>query len=397
MPITAAFTRILAATLTAGALAGIPAAHAAPPEFTASQPGSAGTLITATTEPDGWHNLWGGSAVEYWTTRSSGEPVKASGALFVPSGQPPAGGWPIMAWDHGTTGLGPRCGCQADPEREVLPYRRREEDAIMRFFLSKGYAVVAPDYVGLGVFDTGPHPYLEISTEAGATIDMVKAARAARPELSRTWAVSGASQGGHAALGSSSYQVRTAPELDFRGTIAIDPASDVEKVLPIAGPWVPALPGPTGQDTNAFFTSILVGIRATRPDAQVDSYLTEYGRQLLDSIRYDCLDELTDRMAGVDTGAILSRPLSEGPFPAVLRDYMIVATRGYDAPILLLINATDTTVPSPLHAALMAEFAANGVDFGSVLGTGGHTELNPQMWAAMDDFTNRIFAAPTVS
>ncbi|BAW09920.1 lipase family protein [Nocardia seriolae] len=390
MPITGAFARTLAATLAAGTLLSIPAAHAAPAESGSG----AGTLITATTEPDGWHNLWGGSAVEYRTTRSNGEPVKASGAVFVPSGQPPAGGWPVMAWDHGTTGLGPGCGCQADPEREVLPYRRREEDAIMRFFLAKGYAMVAPDYLGLGLFDTGPHPYLELSTEAGATIDMVKAARAARPELSRTWAVSGASQGGHAVLGSSIYQVRTTPELDFRGTVAIDPASDAEKVLPIAGPWVP---GPSGQDTDAFFVSILIGMRAARPDAQVDSYLTDYGRQLLDSVQYECLGELTDRMAGVVPGAILSRPLSEGPFQAVLRDYMTVATRGHDAPILLLINATDTTVPSPLHAALMAQFAANGVDFGSVLGTGGHTELNPAMWAAMDAFTNRIFAAPTVS
>ncbi|MEV0461524.1 lipase family protein [Nocardia tengchongensis] len=394
-----AFARTLA--VTALALGGLLSAPVVQPHpATATPDGSdwaAGSLITATAQPDGWHQLWGGAAVEYWTTRSTGEPVRASGALFVPAGQPPAGGWPIMAWDHGTTGLGPRCGCQADPEREVLPYRRREEDAIMRFFLAKGYAVVAPDYLGLGVFDTGPHPYLELSTEAGATIDLVKAARAARPELSRTWAVSGASQGGHAALGSSSYQVRTAPELDFRGTIAIDPASDVEKVLPIAGPWVPALPGQAGQDVDAFFVSILIGMRAARPDAQVDSYLTDFGRQLLDSVQYDCLGELTDRMAGIAPGSVLSRPLSEGPFPAVLRDYMTVATRGYDAPILLLLNATDITVPSPLHAALAAQLAANGVGFETVVGTGGHTELNAQMWAAMDAFTDRVFAAPTVS
>ncbi|MEC3916972.1 alpha/beta hydrolase family protein [Nocardia sp. CDC160] len=376
------------ATVAAGVLLSVPGPATAEP---------AGALITETAQPDGWHNLWGGSSVTYWTTRSNGEPVQASGALFMPSGQPPAGGWPIMAWDHGTTGLGPGCGCQSDPEREVLPYRRREEDAVMRLFLSKGFAVVAPDYLGLGEFDTGPHPYLELRTEAGATIDLVKAVRSARPELSRTWAVSGPSQGGHAALGTSSYQARLAPDLDFRGTIAIDPASDVEKVLPIAGPWVPALPGPSGQDTDAFFVSILIGMRAARPDAQVDSYLTDYGRQLLDSVRYDCLGELTDKMKGVVPGAILSRPLSEGPFSAVLRDYMTVATSGYTAPILLLLNTTDTTVPSPLHAALAAQFAANGVDFSTVLGTGDHTELNPAMWAAIDAFTDRILAVPTVS
>jgi len=31
-------------------------------------------------------------------------PVAVSGALFVPKGPAPAGGWPLMAWAHGTVG-----------------------------------------------------------------------------------------------------------------------------------------------------------------------------------------------------------------------------------------------------------------------------------------------------
>ncbi|WP_405485891.1 alpha/beta hydrolase family protein [Nocardia sp. NBC_00511] len=378
---------LTAATLAAGGLLTMPA--------TSAHADAAGTLIASDGKPDGWHNLTGGSAVEYWTTRSNGEAVQASGAMFVPAGQPPAGGWPIMAWDHGTTGLGAHCGCQADPGPDVQPSFRRDEDGIMRYFLSKGFAVVAPDYLGLGVFDTGPHPYLELNTEASATIDLVQAARQARPELSRTWAVSGASQGGHAALGSSSYQLRTAPDLDFRGTIAIDPASDVEQALPVAGPYIPPIPGEFGEDLDSFFAPILVGLRAARPDAQVDSYLTDLGRRVLESIEKDCLPEISARMQGISIGSLLSRPLSEGPLPAALRDYMAVPTRGYDAPILLLVNVTDTTVPSPLHFMLINEFAAGGVDFRTVFGTGTHTQLNPAMWAAIDEFTNRILATPT--
>lgn len=354
-----------------------------------------GTLISATGQPDGWHELTNGSAVEYWTTRSNGEQVEASGAMFVPKGPAPAGGWPIMAYDHGTTGLGANCGGQTDPANAPLRNAQTGDEEVMRYFLSKGFAVVAPDYLGLGLFETGPHPYLETRTEATATIDMVRAARAANPDLSRTWAVTGASQGGHAALGTANLQVTAAPDLDFRGTIAIDPASDVEKVLPIAGPWVPELPGGIGMGVNSFSVSILAGLRAARPDAQVDSYLTEQGRELLDNAGQQCLPAIAKSMNGKAFGDLLSRPLSQGPLPAVLSDYMTLPTRGYDQPILLLLNATDTTVPSPLHGALAAQFAANGVDFSTVVGTGAHCVLNPQMWSAIESFTHRVLATPT--
>lgn len=379
----------IVATVAAGVLSALPAtvAHADP----------AGTLISATAQPPSFHDIPNGSVMRYWTTRSNGEPVQASGAFFVPSGPAPAGGWPIMAYDHGTTGLGPGCGGQSDPATAPWPEDRVAEDDIMRYFLNRGFAVVAPDYLGLGLYDTGPHPYLELRSEATATIDLVRAARAAEPALSRSWAVIGASQGGQAALGTANVQVSAAPELDFRGTIAIDPASDVEKFLPIAGPWVPSLPGESGPGIDGFIAGILAGLRAARPDAQVDSYLSDTGRQLFDSIGGVCQPEITQRMRAASIGQLLSRPLSEGPLTPVLRDYMTVPVRGYDRPILLLVNATDTTVPSPLHAMLAAQFAANGVDFSTVVGTGKHTQLNPQMWAAIDAFTTRVLATPTVS
>jgi hypothetical protein len=35
--------------------------------------------------------------------------IAVSGALFWPKGDPPAGGWPLMAWAHGTVGAAPKC------------------------------------------------------------------------------------------------------------------------------------------------------------------------------------------------------------------------------------------------------------------------------------------------
>ncbi|WP_433683954.1 hypothetical protein [Nocardia sp. CA-119907] len=87
---------------------------------------------------------------------------------------------------------------------------------------------------------------------------------------------------------------------------------------------------------------------------------------------------------------MLAEPLSVEPVPAVADAYPTVPTDGYSAPILLCINVTDTTVPSPLHGVLVAQLAAAGVDFHTVWGTGKHTQLNPQMWTAIEQFVARI-------
>lgn len=187
-------------------------------------------------------------------------------------------------------------------------------------------------------------------------------------------------------------QASYAPELDFRGTIAIDPASDVEKALPLLGPWFPEAEGTAG--LSAFTASILAGLRATNPEAEVDSYLTPKGREIVDAAGGQCIDGIVEDLAGLGLGELFARPLSDGPLRTALADYMTVPTSGFDAPILLLVNATDTVVPSPLHAALVAQFAAGGVGFDAVTGFGQHTVLSRQMWDALDGFVARVNSAP---
>ncbi|MFD3706955.1 lipase family protein [Nocardia sp. NPDC058658] len=371
------------AALAASALAasGFAPAAAEPP----------GSLIAVQAEPAGWHGLTRGSSVEYWMSDSAGVPRPASGAMFLPEGDVPAGGWPIVAYAHGSSGAGQGCGGQANPETGPLPLHRAAEDRLIKRFVDQGFAVVTPDYLGLGRFDTGPHPYLEARSEATATIDLVRAARTASPELSRTWSAAGTSQGGHAALSAAHLQAEYAPELDFRGTVAIDAASDVEKVLPLLGPNVPSVPALSG--TMSFVVNILAGLRATHPELDVDSYLTERGKALVDGAGTQCLDEIIAATTGVTSAELLARPLA--PLRDALTAYMALPTSGYDDPILLTMNATDTVVPSPLHAALVAQFAANGVDQQVLVGTGRHGSVTPEQLAAIDGFLARVNAAPT--
>ncbi|GGK49006.1 lipase family protein [Nocardia camponoti] len=372
----------LVATVAAISLLGAGVAPAA-----GQEPGS---VISAQARPAGWHGMDRGSVVEYWTTDSAGNAQPASGSLFLPAGDAPATGWPIIAYDHGTSGSGMHCGGQADPELAPLPMMRAAEDRLIKRMVDAGYAVVAPDYLGLGRFDTGPHPYLEVRSEATATIDLVRAARAANGDLSRTWSVTGVSQGGHAALSTASVQASYAPELDFRGTATIDPASDVEKILPLIGPSMPKLE--VFASATSFVVSILAGLRAVNPDANVDSYLTPRGKEIVDAGATQCIDELLTIGKGLAPADILARPLEglRGP----LADYMMLPTTGYRDPVFLSINVADTIVPSPLHAALVAQLGLGGVDQQVVLGNGQHGSVSPDQLAAFDGFLARINAAP---
>ncbi|MEA1146259.1 hypothetical protein U8M64_28080, partial [Klebsiella pneumoniae] len=70
-------------------------------------------------------------------------PIAVSGALFVPKGTPPVGGWPLMAWAHGTVGSADRCA-------PSLNERSPRDTRYLNYWLDQGYAIVATDYQGLG-------------------------------------------------------------------------------------------------------------------------------------------------------------------------------------------------------------------------------------------------------
>ncbi|MCM6778932.1 lipase family protein [Nocardia sp. CDC159] len=363
-----------AAMLSVGVLTVVPAPAAAAPE---------GTLIAEIAQPDGWRGMGNGSVVEYWTTGSDGSPRRASGALFLPAGRAPAEGWPIMVFEHGTSGLAAGCGRDDDIEHPG------QEDPLVGAMVSRGFAVLAPDYLGLGRFGGGPHPFLETRTEADATIDLVRAVRRTHSELSRRWGVIGSSQGGHAALAAAHAAATAVPELDFRGVVAIDPASNVDRLLLPLGPDGPDMPDPVHR---ALMAMVLEAMRIARPDAEVDSYLTPLGRSVLDDIATMCSKQIVGRIGDLTLPELLSRPLSQGPFAAAVTAYLGVPTDGYRAPILLLLNVTDIVVFSPLHADLVAQLTANRVDFRTVVGAGMHAQLNSRMRQALDGFLATVAA-----
>ncbi|WP_336630515.1 MULTISPECIES: lipase family protein [unclassified Microbacterium] len=198
-----------------------------------SLPHEAGRLVRA--EPfthevpkgaEGWRIL-------YTTTGVDGRIRVASGLVVVPKGGDPDDRWPVIDWNHSTTGYARHCA----PSLYPRPFWAGGMFVIKKV-LAQGWAVVATDYIGLGT--EGPHPYLFGEASAHASLDAVRAAHEIREaRLSVETVVWGHSQGGAAALWTGALARDYAPHLLVRGVAAFAPASDppalVERVSDVQG------------------------------------------------------------------------------------------------------------------------------------------------------------------
>ena len=137
-----------------------------PPSPLPSAP--AGTVIRSQALPVD-HALPAGTRayrVLYHSTSASGGDLAESGVVVVPGGTPPVGGFPIVSWAHGTTGVASGCapsvtGTSTVPDLAAL--------------VRAGDIVAATDYRGLGA--PGQHPYLVGTSEAEDVLDAARAAR----------------------------------------------------------------------------------------------------------------------------------------------------------------------------------------------------------------------------
>lgn len=152
--------------------------------------------------------------------------TEVSGVVLIPNGIPPAGGWPIVAYGHGTTGNAPNCGPSG--YADLLG-----SSGMVASLLKERWAVAVPDYQGLGTLvpNAQPHPYLEPRTAAFNMIDAVRAARHTFADIGATWAAIGSSQGGQAAWASAEYAGDYGSGLRFVGATGSAPAADISPVV----------------------------------------------------------------------------------------------------------------------------------------------------------------------
>ncbi len=317
-------------------------------------PGRHGTLIWArnATGVVKLNDARSTKLVLYSSRTPQGAKDAISGSVSVPKGKPPKGGWPVITWAHGTTGVADICA----PSRDGLdPSANTGETYInddLNAWLRAGYAVLRTDYEGLGT--PGKHPYLVGTSEGRSVVDIVAAARQLDPNISKRYLISGHSQGGHAALFAAGLASSWQPKLRLRGTVAFAPAShilDQESLLP-------ALTSPSS--LTALATLILDGASTQSSAINVNQLLSDEVLQFYPLLQSQCLGRLgqADELGGIApshlerSGADLSalRPVLAAMNPAVKTS----------APILIPQGESDTTVFPFLTAQLKDELVGLG-------------------------------------
>ena len=132
-----------------------------------------------------------GYKVNYYTQDANGNPIIASGAIFLPINSCSA---PILSWQHGTI--------VAD---SGAPSQNINNNTIGIIAASHGYIVLMSDYLGLGEGE-GFHNYCHAETEALAVKDLIISSldffEAQNITTNNQLFLMGYSQGGHATMAS---------------------------------------------------------------------------------------------------------------------------------------------------------------------------------------------------
>jgi pimeloyl-ACP methyl ester carboxylesterase len=311
-------------------------------------PGAHGSLIWArrlTTAKAALEGGRGNRLLLYRSRGVTGKTAAVSGTLAVPKGRPPKGGWPLISWAHGTTGIADQCA----PSRGA-----GSAPALLERWLKAGYAVVRTDYVGLGT--PGDHPYLIGRPEGYSVLDAARAARKLDKRIGKRVVISGHSQGGQAALFAASLAPSYTSELKLRGTVAFAPASHLGEQSTLL---------PSFTQTGAFsglVAMILRGLDIARPDLGIAGALSDQAAALYPQTLTECLDVLASRSSfgALAPSGMLRRGVDSGPSTAALGQLDDPEDLRITTPVRIQQGTADQVVFKPFTDPLVEDYKRRG-------------------------------------
>ncbi|KGD44841.1 alpha/beta fold hydrolase [Burkholderia pseudomallei] len=274
-------------------------------------------------------------------------PIVVSGALFVPKGTPPQGGWPLMAWAHGTVGSADICAPSyaGHSERDVR---------YLSHWLAQGYAIVATDYQGLGA--SGPHPYGLTRPLAYSVLDSIRAVQNGGFELSpKRIVVFGQSQGGRAAFATAVYAKSYAPELDIGGVVAT------------GTPYATIRHRADDAEHSKLHRSVIHNIlrlnatpKLLDPSFATSDYLTERATPAFEFSQHACLHAIKQKIAS--DGLTFENSFKRSPQPVLdwIRREAAYPTLKSAIPIFIGMGGKDRNVPVSDQAALVKDACEAG-------------------------------------
>src|SRR3954469_17731377 len=292
--------------------------------------------------------------VLYRSVGTDGAPIAVSGVVSVPKGKAPKKGWPVISYDHGTTGIADVCAPSRDTTDNPAHGYTAYIYPVLNRWLKAGYAVVRTDYQGLGT--AGIHQYLVGTAEGRSTLDIVRAARKLNGHVSNRFAISGHSQGGHAALWGAFLAPKWTPDLKLRGTVAFAPASHISELVSLVG--TQHSPG-GGLSSEAAL--VLRGVDDFNPGLNITSGFSDKFAPFYPETLTKCQPQLSqpDSVGGIAPGDFFKQDYDLRPLAAAL-DVSDPENLKVGSPLDVEQGAADTTVFPGLTTDLVKLYRGRG-------------------------------------
>ena len=265
-------------------------------------------------------NAW---RVLYVTTGVDGKPVATSGSIYASRKKKKH---EVLVWAHGTKGIADKCA----PSRAEKP-----DESIFYFkdYLDKGYAIVSPDYEGLGT--AGVHPFLVGSSEAKSILDSIRMANDFDPIGPKGKAVIvGHSQGGHAALFAGELHKSYAPDVKIAGITAIAPVGELQQTFTEASSQI---------GTFGFVVMGAVGFKAGYPEVDLSKVFTPTVIVKSDVVNKSCFPSVLLTYLTTGVGGFVADPRLVDPWPKLFKENS-PGNNLIDVPLLFVHGDFDETV-----------------------------------------------------
>ncbi len=274
--------------------------------------------------------------------------VAVSGALFLPYGVPPDGGWPLLGWAHGTVGIADHCAPSWDG-------RQDRDTRYLNFWLARGYAIVASDYQGLGT--EGIHPYLATRPAAYSNLDIIRAVQQGGFPVSSKVVLIGQSQGAGAALATAGYAPEYAPELDIRGVVVTGaPYFNAEGLAAVQA----SRPKDVVDPLLAYNFLALSLLELIDAEFQLQDYVSDEVLPVARLVHSMCYKHLIKRVG--EERISYNKAFKVSPARALVKAFkqMEYPSLVFNAPVFFGIGGKDKSTPPKMQYSLVRDICAGG-------------------------------------
>lgn len=285
------------------------------------------------------------------TSGIDGTPTEVSGVVAIPPGKAPEGGWPVISFGHGTTGVQNKC---APSNFDTLP----GNSAMMSAMIMNGFAVASTDYQGLGV-EGYYHPFLDSETFGNNMIDAVRSARRVGDDLSDKWVAFGHSLGGMAAWAAADRAEAYGRGLQLAGTLSMAPAADMRGLAD------KAQEGTLTADQRVAMVFALQTLSWSNPDLDLDryrsGYTAEHWGEILDCLPAD-LDDIERVRSGMQNSDLKPRTPEDTDRLRDLLGRMALPKNKTMGPMRVVYGTEDTLVDEAWTEDALARLCDLGAD-----------------------------------